>query len=91
MDKSHAFLFSLTFQQVHQLLKALKTSYCCAYQKYNSEVESQVPRYLSEENQMNRTLLDISTFPYQKPQMNHLDSSMPYKIANRYSPLKNGY
>ena len=89
MDKSHASLSSLTFQQVHQLLKALKTSHCCAYKKCNFEVESQVPRYLSQENQMDRTLLDVSTFPYQKLQMNYLDSSKPYKVANWYSPLKN--
>ena len=90
MDKCHVSLSSLTFQQVHQLLEALKTSHCCVYQKCNYEVESQVPGYLSQENQMDRTLLDVSTFPYQKPQINYLDSSKPYKVANRYSPLKNG-
>ena len=82
MDKSYAFLSSLTFQQIHQLLKALKTSHYCIYQKCNFEVESEVPRYLSQENQMDRTLLDVSTFPYQKPQMNYLDSSKSYKVAN---------
>ena len=38
---------------------------------------------------MDRTLLDVSIFPYQKPQMNYLDSSKPYKVANWYLPLKN--
>ena len=90
MDKSHASLSSLTFQQVHQLPEALKASNCYTYQNFNFEVESQVPRYLSQENQMDRILLNVSTFPYQKPQMNYLDSSKPNKVANRYSLMKNG-
>ena len=89
MDKSHASLSSLTFQQVHKLLKALKTNHCCAYQKCYSEIKSQVRRYLSQENQMDKTLLDVSIFHFQKSQINYLNSSKPYKVANRYSSLKN--
>ena len=87
MDKSYVSMSSLTFQQVHQLLESLKTRHCCAYQKCNSEVESQVPRYLSQENQMDRTLLDISTFPYQKPQMKRL--FFPYAV-NVFIPHEDG-
>ena len=85
INRCHASVSLLTFQQVHQLFYALKMSHFCAYQKCNSKVKRQVPRYLSQKkkNHLDKTLLNVPTFPYQKPQMNHLDSRKLYKVTTR--------
>ena len=92
MDICHASISPLTFEQEHKFLQAIKTSHRSTYKKCNFKVDHQVLKNLSQEKSYGYLLQGKSTFFFfnQKPQMNHLDSSKLYKVANQYSPLKNG-
>ena len=66
-----SFFLSTTFLARSPIPLGSKTRHWSAYQQCNSDVECQMPLYLSQKNQMYRTLQDVPTFAYQMHKINY--------------------